>query len=121
VNFRGLAAAFVERVGPYVPDGVELREQPEGFVQAWVDEGRWEAYPVDEPELDDDVDEATYDPAYPAFGVLETLDFLQEFVRNELELEWEGGEPWAEIEDEEIRFGYEGGAGFDPIPLSTLG
>jgi hypothetical protein len=121
VTYRGLAAAIVERVAPYAPDAVAIREEPEGFVQAWVDEGRWESFAVDEPELDDDVDASTYDPPYPAFAALEALDFLQEFVRNEVGAEWEDGEPWAELEDGEIRFGYEGGAGFDPIPVDSLG
>jgi hypothetical protein len=121
VTFPGLAAAIVDRVAPFMPNGVELREAPEGHVQAWVDEGRWESLAVDEPELEEELAASAYDPPYPAFGVLETLDFLQEFVRNELELEWEGGEPWAELEDDEIRFGYADGVGFDPIPLSSLG
>jgi hypothetical protein len=120
MTFPGLAAAIVERVAPFVPEGVELREEPEGHVRAWVDESRWESFPVDEPELEEEIAESAYDPPYPAFAALEALDFLQEFVRNELGLEWEGGEPWAALEDDEIRFGYDDGAAFDPIPLSAL-
>jgi len=34
--------------------------------------------------------------------------------------EWEQGEPWAEQDDAEIRFGYADGTTFDPIPLDSL-
>ena len=119
-SYSGLAAAVVERVAPIVPAGLELREEPEGFLRAVVDEQRWEAYPLDEPELEEEIDPATYEPPYPAFGVLEAIDFLQEFVRDELGAEWEQGEPWAEQDEEEIRFGYAGGPTFEPILLASL-
>jgi hypothetical protein len=121
VIFRGLAAAVVASVAPYAPDGVEILEEPAGFLQARRDESRWEAFALDEPEVDPDVDPLVFDPPYPAFAVLEALDFLQEFLRNELELDWEGGEPWAVVEDDEIHFGYAGGTAFEPIPFSALG
>jgi hypothetical protein len=120
VTFRGLAAAFIASVTPYAPQDVEFVEEPTGFIQAHQGEGRWEAFALDEPEVDPDVDPLLYDPPYPAFAVLEALDFLQEFIRNELEIPWENGEPWAVVEDEEIHFGYAGGASFEPIPFTAL-
>jgi hypothetical protein len=120
VIFRGLAAALVERVEPYAPEGVELLEEPEGFVQARGGKSRWEAFPLDEPEVETDVDPVLYDPPYPAFAVLEALDFLQEFIRNELGVAWESDEPWAAVEDDEIHFGYVGGTSFEPIPFDAL-
>jgi hypothetical protein len=120
VIFRGLAAAAVERIAPYAPDGVEVVEEPEGFLQARKGESRWEAFALDEPEVEPDVDPVLFDPPYPAFAILEALDFLQEFVRNELELEWQDGEPWAAVEDDEIHFGYVGGIAFEPIPFGAL-
>jgi len=120
VSFRGLAAAVVERVAPAAPAGLEIAEQPEGFLRVGLDESRWEVYPLDEPEIVEEIDPATYDPPYPAFAVLEALDFLQEYVRHELEPEWEQGEAWAEQDDDEIRFGFAGGTTFEPIPLSAL-
>jgi hypothetical protein len=121
VIFPGLAAAVVERVAPYAPEGVEILEEPEGFLQARAGETRWEAFALDEPEVDPDVDPLVFDPPYPAFAVLEALDFLQEFVRNELAIDWEAGEPWTMVEDDEIHFGYVGGASFEPLPFSALG
>lgn len=118
--FRGLAAAVAERVAPSVPAGIEVLEEPAGFLQARSGESRWEAFALDEPEVDPDVDPIVYDPPYPAFAVLEALDFLQEFVGNELGIEWEAGEPWALVEDDEIHFGYAGGANYEPIPFSAL-
>ena len=118
--FRGLAAAMASSVAPYAPDGVEFVEEPPGFLQARAGDARYEAFALDEPEVDPDVDPLLYDPPYPAFAVLEALDFLQEFVRNELELDWEPGEPWALVEDDEIHFGYAGGAAFEPIPFAAL-
>ena len=120
LRFGGLAAAVVERVGRSAPDGLELLEEPEGYLQARVDDGRWEAHALDEPELLEDVPLDAYDPPYPAFGVLEALDFLQEFVRSELDVGWDAGEPWAELDEDEIRFGFAGGTTFPPIPLSSL-
>jgi hypothetical protein len=120
LRFGGLAAAVVERLAPDAPPGVELREQPEGHLRAAIDEGRWEAVPLDEPELEEDVALDAYDPPYPAFGVLEALDFLQEFLADELADGWETGEPWAELDEDEIRFGFAGGATFEPIPLSAI-
>jgi hypothetical protein len=120
VIFRGLAAAVVSSVAPYAPENVEFVEEPAGFLQARAGEGRHESFPLDEPEVDPDVDPLVYDPPFPAFAVLEALDFLQEFVRNELELDWEPGEPWAVVEDDEIHFGYAGGAAFEPIPFAVL-
>lgn len=120
MRFPGLAAAVVERIAPYIPAEVELHESPEGFMQARLGEERWESYPLDEPEVEEEIDPATYDPPYPAFVVLEAIDFLQEFVRAELGVDWEDGEPWADLEDDEIRFGFSGGASFEPIPLPSL-
>jgi hypothetical protein len=119
VRFGGLAAALVERLAPHVPAGIELREQPQGFVQAWVTDERWEAFPLDEPELEEEIPLQTYDPPQPAFAVLEALDFLQEYVRSDVDVDWEDGEPWADLEDGEIRFGY-GDTSFEPIALDSL-
>jgi hypothetical protein len=118
--FRGLAEAVVASISPYAPQDVEILEEPPGFLQARAGEARWEAFALDEPEVDLDIDPLLFDPPYPAFAVLEALDFLQEFVRNELEIDWEGGEPWAVVEDDEIHFGYTGGTAFEPIPFSAL-
>ena len=118
--FRGLEAAVVSSVASYAPEGVEFLEEPVGYLQARAHAERHESFPLDEPEVDPDVDPLLYDPPYPAFAVLEALDFLQEFVRNELELDWEPGEPWAVVEDDEIHFGYVGGAAFEPIPFAAL-
>jgi hypothetical protein len=141
VRFRGLTVALVERLAPHAPAGLEVREEPDGHLQLRLDEGRWEAFPLDEPELEEEISADTYDPPQPAFSVLEALDFVQEFVRSELDsgvdsanaskradagsagagpgIEWEDGEPWADLEDGEIRFGY-GDSSFDPIPLDSL-
>ncbi len=119
--FSGLAAAVVERIEPYAPAGIEIREEPQGFLQARQDDRRHESFALDEPEIDAEIDPTTFDPPYPAFAVLEALDFLQEFVRNELGIDWESGEPWALVEDDEIHFGYAGGAAFEPIPFTALG
>jgi hypothetical protein len=121
VTVRGLAAAVVERLAPYLPPGAVVTEEPEGFLRVGLDESRWEVYPLDEPEVVEDVEPETYDPPYPAFAVLEALDFLQEYLDHELEQGWEPGEPWAEQDDGEIRFGFAGGPEFDPIPLAALG
>jgi hypothetical protein len=121
VIFRGLAGAVVERIAPFLPEGAELEEEPPGFLRVRLDESRWEVIPLDEPEILEEIDPASYDPPYPAFAVLEVLDFLQEYLRHELTPEWEQGEPWAEQDDEEICFGYAGGTTFEQIPLSTLG
>jgi hypothetical protein len=118
--FRGLAAAVAASIAPHAPEGVEVLEDPQGFVQARAGDSRWEAFALDEPEVDPDVDPLVYDPPYPAFAVLEALDFLQEFIRNELGIDWEPGEPWALIEDEEIHFGYAGGTAFEPVPFTAL-
>jgi hypothetical protein len=120
VIFPGLAAAVVERIAPYAPERVEILEEPAGFLQARAGETRHEAFALDEPEVDLDVDPLVFDPPYPAFAVLEALDFLQEFVRNDLGIDWDSGEPWAVVEDEEIHFGYAGGTSFEPIPFSAL-
>jgi hypothetical protein len=121
VIFPGLAAAVAARIAPFLPEGAALGEEPPGFLRVGLDESRWEVIPLDEPELLEEIDPAAYDPPYPAFAVLETLDFLQEYLRHELAPEWEQGEPWAEQDDEEIRFGYAPGTTFDPIPLTALG
>lgn len=118
-GYPGLAAAVAARMAPHAPAGIELREEPEGFLQAWADESRWESFPLDEPEVEEEIPAEAYDPPYPAFAVLEALDFVQEFVRFELGTEWEG-EAWAELGSDEIRFGY-GGLAFEPVPLSALG
>jgi hypothetical protein len=120
VTFRGLAAAVVERLAPHLPARLEVREQPEGTLRLQVADDRWETFRLDEPEVEAEIDPATYDPPYPAFAVLEALDLVQEYVRIELDAEWEEGEPWAELDDEEIRFGYAGGTTFEPIPLDAL-
>ena len=119
MRFRGLTAALVERLAPHAPTGLELREEPEGHLQLHVDENRWEAYPLDEPELEEEIAADTYDPPQPAFAVLEALDFVQEYVGAELDVQWEAGEPWADLEDGEIRFGY-GDTSFEPIALDSL-
>jgi hypothetical protein len=118
VTWRGLAAAVAERLAPHAPEGLVVREEPEGFLQAWVDEARWESYPLDEPDVEEEIDPATYDPPYPAFAVLEALDFVQEYARNELGADWPG-EAWAELTAGEIRFGI-GEADLPPIPLAEL-
>ena len=119
MTYPGLAAAVAARMTPHAPAGIELREQPRGFLQARVDENRWETFPLDEPEVEEEIPAEAYDPPYPAFAVLEALDFVQEFVRYELGTEWEG-EAWAELGRDEIRFGY-GELAFEPVPLSALG
>jgi hypothetical protein len=121
VSFPGLAAALAERLAPHVPAGVAVSEEPEGFLRVALDESRWEVYPLDEPELAEEIDPAAYDPAYPAFAVLEALDFLQEYLHGELEQGWETGEPWAEQDEDEIRLGFAGGPSLEPIPLTALG
>jgi hypothetical protein len=118
MRYRGLAAAVVERLAGRAPAGLVLREAPDGFLQAWVDDARWESFPLDEPEVEEEIDPAAYDPPYPAFAVLEALDFVQEFARSELGAEW-GGEAWAELAVEEIRFGV-GEWAFEPIPLAAV-
>jgi hypothetical protein len=119
VLFRGLTAALVERLAPHAPAGLEVREEPEGYLQLRLDESRWEAFPLDEPELELEISADAYDPPLPAFSVLEALDFVQEYVGAELDVEWEDGEPWADLEDGEIRFGY-GDSSFEPIALGSL-
>jgi hypothetical protein len=122
MTFRGLAAAVVERLEPYTPKGLEFREAPEGFLQVWIDDERCEAYPLDAPALEPEIDLALYDPPLPAFGVLEAIDFVQEWVGAELDDDWAAatGEPWAELADDEIRFGYAEGVTFDAILLSAI-
>jgi hypothetical protein len=120
MRFGGLAAAFVARVADHLPAGIELREEPEGRLQARVSDERWESFALDEPEVEEEIDLATYDPPFPAFAVLEALDFVQQFVHEELDPGWEPGEPWADLEDEEIRFGYGDGSSFEPIALTEL-
>jgi hypothetical protein len=119
VRHVGLAAAVVDRLAPHAPAGLELREEPEGHLQLRLDESRWEAFPLDEPEVEEEIPAETYDPPQPAFAVLEALDFVQEYVATELRVEWEDGEPWADLEDGEIRFGY-GDTSFEPIALDSL-
>ena len=86
VSFRGLAAAVVERVAPYAPAGVGSARGARGLPARRARRERaGRSFALDEPELDEEIDPSTYDPPYPAFAVLEALDFLQEFVRNELE------------------------------------
>ncbi len=118
MTYPGLAAAVAERLAPHAPAGLVLRARPEGHLQAWIDEARWESFPLDEPELEEEIEPATYDPPYPAFAVLEALDFVQDFVRYELGAEWPG-EAWAELAAGEIRFGL-GDQAFEPIPLTSL-
>ncbi|MGZ4390187.1 MAG: hypothetical protein ACXVZL_12480 [Gaiellaceae bacterium] len=118
-RYPGLAAAVAARMAPHAPEGIELREEPSGFLQARIDENRWETFPLDEPEVEEEIPAEAYDPPYPAFGVLEALDFVQEFVRYELGSGWEG-EAWAELGPDAIRFGY-GELAFEPVPLSALG
>ena len=117
-TYPGLAAAVAARMAPHAPAGIELREEPPGCLQARVDENRWETFPLDEPEVEAEIPADAYEPPYPAFAVLEALDFVQEFVRYELGTEWEG-EAWAELGPDEIRFGI-GGLAFEPVPLSAL-
>lgn len=112
-NYPGLAAALAERLAGAV-GGVTFAEEPDGFLRAAVDEERWEVFPLDEPELEEEIDPDAYDPPYPAFAVLEALDFVQELVRYELGRELE--EPWAELRDGEIRFGF-GETALAPIAL----
>jgi hypothetical protein len=113
--YPGLAAALAASLAARAPAGLELREEPAGHLCAAADEHRWESFPVDEPELEEELEPTTYDPPYPAFGVLEALDFVQEFVRNELGEEW-GGEPWAELEGSTVRFGL-GSVEFPPVSV----
>ena len=118
-RYPGLAAALAARVAPRAPGGLAVSEQPAGHLQARADEARWEALPVDEPDVEEEIAGDAYDPPYPAFAVLEALDFLQEFARDELGETW-AGEAWAELGDGEIRFGF-GDAAFEPIPLAAVG
>jgi hypothetical protein len=120
MTYPGLAAALVDRLGQEAPSTLELREEPEGYLRASLNEERWEAYPLDEPVLEAELDPSVYDPPFPAFAVLEALDWLQEFARTELGEQWPEGEPWAELDDDEIRFGFGDGLSFDPIPVSSL-
>ncbi len=117
-EWPGLATALAARLAPHAPAGLELHAEA-GALQARLDDARRDAFPVDEPELEPEIAPGTYDPPYPAFAVLEALDFVQEFVRGELGEEW-GGEAWAELDEDEIRFGL-GDQAFEPIPLSELG
>ena len=70
VTFAGLAAALFARTAPTVPAELELIEEPDGFLQARRDDDRWEAFPVDEPELEEEIDPSACDPPFPAFAVL---------------------------------------------------
>lgn len=119
MTFPGLATAVVARIANHVPHGIDLREEPEGRLRLEAGE-RWDSFPLDEPEVEHEIDPETYDPPFPAFAVLEALDFVQEFVHDDLDPAWEPGEPWAELEDDEIQFGYTGGTSFEPIPLAEL-
>lgn len=118
-KYPGLAAAVAARVAPRAPAGLEVREEPPGHLLARADESRREALALDEPELEDEVPAESYDPPYPAFAVLDALDFLQEFAGDELGETW-AGEAWAELAAGEIRFGF-GGEAFEPIPLAAIG
>lgn len=119
MRYKGLAAAVVERLAPHVPEGIEVAEEPPGFLRVSLGGERWEVLPLDEPELEEEIELDTYDPPYPAFAVLEALDFLQEVVRSEVDPEW-GGEAWAELAGDEIRAGFRDGPRLAPIALSSL-
>ena len=114
MRFPGLAAAVAERVAGALPAGVAASEEPEGYLRVGLDEGRWEVFPLDEPEVEEEIAPDVYDPPFPAFAVLEALDFVQEFVREEAGREL--AEPWAELEDETIRLGF-GDDELEPIRL----
>lgn len=125
-RWPGLAAALVARLAAAAPEGVEIVEEPPGFLTVRIDEFRWEALAVDEPELEEELELADYDPPYPAAGALEALDFVQEFARNELGVEWPPGspEPMAALLEDEIRFWFgpedDPALAFEPIPLREV-
>jgi hypothetical protein len=118
-----VAAAIVERLRPRVPDAIGLYVDAPGVVAVSVDEERTVRVRVDEPDDTDLDEEIPYDPPYPAFGVLEVLDAVQELAREELELDWPQGAPapGAALGGGEIRlwFGDESSPAlaFEPIPL----
>lgn len=112
-EYPGLAAAVAERLAPVLPAGVTASAE-DGNLRLAVSDERWEAFPLDDPELEEEIAPEAYDPPFPAFAVLEALDFVQEFVRYEL---GEGlPEPWAELAGGEIRFGF-GDRALEPIRL----
>ena len=125
-RWPGLAAALVARLAPAAPEGIEIVEEPPGFLTARIDEFRWEALAVDEPELEEEIPREEYDPPYPAAGALEALDFVQEFVRNEVGGEWPPGspEPMAALLEDEIRFWFgpedDPVLAFEPIPREEV-
>jgi hypothetical protein len=125
-RWLGLAAALVARIAPAAPEGVDILEEPPGFLTARIDEFRWEALAIDEPEFEEEILHEEYDPPYPAAGALEALDFVQEFVRNELGVEWPPGspEPTAALLEDEIRFWFgpkdDPALAFEPIPLEEV-
>ena len=112
--FPGLASAVAQRLAGELPAGVAVSDEPEGYLRVAAGEERWELFPLDEPEVEQELDPQVYDPPYPAFAVLEALDFVQEFVREEVGEQLP--EPWAELDGEEIRLGF-GDVELDPIRL----
>jgi hypothetical protein len=113
VEYPGLAAAVAERVAAVLPEGMTAGEEGGSLRLAAAGE-RWEAFPLDRPEVEEEIDPESYDPPFPAFAVLEALDFVQEFVRYEAGEELP--EPWAELGDGEIRLGF-GDTALEPIPV----
>jgi hypothetical protein len=114
VTYPGLAAAVAARLAGTLPAAVTASDEPEGFLRLATSEERWEVFPLDEPEVEQELDPDVYDPPYPAFAVLEALDFVQEFVREEAAQEL--AEPWATQEGDTIRLGF-GDAELEPIRL----
>lgn len=114
MTYVGLAAALAERLAPVLPAGIVAAEEPEGHLLLQAGGARWESFPLDEPELEEEIPGSTYDPPFPAFAVLEALDFVQEFLRDEAAEEF--SDPWAELGDGEIRFGF-GDRALEPIPV----
>jgi hypothetical protein len=117
VTYPGLAAAVAARLAPAAPVELRFREEPPGYLRAEIDESRWEVFPLDEPEVEAEIDPEVYDPPYPAFAVLEALDFVVELARYELDEQLP--EPWAELAGNAIRAGF-GDQELAPIPLSGL-
>lgn len=113
MEYPGLAAAVAERLAPVLPEGITA-SAADGSLRLAVSEERWEAFPLDEPELEEEIEPEAYDPPFPAFAVLEALDFVQELVRYESGEELP--EPWAELGDGEIRLGF-GDRALEPIRL----
>jgi hypothetical protein len=114
VRIPGLAAALAQRLVHELPAEIAVSDEPEGYLRLGAGEERWEVFPLDEPEVEPELDPDVYDPPYPAFAVLEALDFVQEFVREHAGVELP--EPWAELDGDEIRLGF-GDAELDPIRL----